>query len=148
MNIFNLNTLSIYFAIAINYFVNPQPVEGIRSAILAIYNQHHAEINVGYKNYKFEVTESGFLRYKLEEPNHVTDYYSLRLDEIENIEYLGDEHAGWLVINAKGDVVIFQTYHDPKGDIDEMKSAIRIPVQELSVDDLNNLNSNLTLLKQ
>lgn len=148
MNIYNLNTLSIYFAFAISYFASLQPLEGIRTAILNIYNQHHAELYVGYKNYKFEVTENGFLRYKLEEPNHVTDYYSLRLDEIENIEYLGDEQAGWLVINAKGDVVIFQTYHDPKGDVDEMKSAIRIPVQQISLDDLNSLNNNLMLLKK
>lgn len=130
-----------------NYFGNPQPLEKVKKVILEIYTQHHAEPNLGYSNYKFEVTESGFLRYKLIEPNHVMDYYSLRLEDIENVEYLGDEHAGWMVINAKGDVVIFQTYHDPKGDVDEMKSEIRIPVQQISVDDLNTLNNNLVLLK-
>jgi hypothetical protein len=136
--------LSIYLC---GQTIDKVKFEKIRSEINLCYNSHHAEQDLGYKSGILSISEQGFLRYTLKTTYGKTEYYSLKLLKLKDISFLGTENANWLVLNCYDDSVIYQTYQDKDGNIDEMTNKLRIPLKNLNIEDVNELSTNFFLLK-
>ncbi len=118
-----------------------------RNQVLRQYNLHSAERDFGIKTANFEISENGFIRYRKTDNTNKSEYYSVKLKEFEEARYLGDEQAGWLLLKFTSEAVIYQTYNDKAGNIDEMLAEIRIPLKNINVDDINTLCSAINSLK-
>lgn len=137
--------LSIYLS---GTSIDKAKFEKIRSEIILSYHTHQAEQAIGYKSGTLTISEQGFLRYTLKTTNGKTEYYSLKLEKLKDISFLGTENANWLLLRCDDDSVIYQTYQDKSGEVDEMINCIKIPLKNLNIDGVNQLNTNFNLLKQ
>lgn len=109
----------------------------VRKNIIENYQKYQAEQDVGVKTSNFDVTTNGFIRYKRILKSNKTEYYSVKLDKVTDVSYLGTEASGWLVINCVEESVIFQTYQDQNGDTDEMVNQIKIPIRRINIEKIN-----------
>ena len=118
-----------------------------KQEVIAQYKMHQAEQEAGAKSASFEISENGFVRYRRIN-NDKTEYYSVKLDQLKDLEYLGDESKGWLVLKFPEETVIYQTYNDKNGNVDEMLEEIKIPMKNVEVSQLNRLQNAIEKLKQ
>ncbi|WP_147387910.1 hypothetical protein [Pelobium manganitolerans] len=118
-----------------------------KQEVIAQYKMHQAEQEAGAKSASFEISENGFVRYRRIN-NDKTEYYSVKLDQLKDLEYLGDETKGWLVLKFPEETVIYQTYNDKNGNVDEMLEEIKIPMKNVEVSQLNRLQNAIEKLKQ
>ena len=88
------------------------------------------------------------MRYKKILVNNKTEYYSLRIEKVQKLNYYGNEKSGWLSVIYEPSSVIFQTYRDPAGDVDSMTNEINFPLKGISEDELNLLNKNFDFLRE
>lgn len=49
----------------------------------------------------FDISNNGFIRYRRTATNNKEEYFSLRLDKVKQIDYLGNENAGWIVLKCE-----------------------------------------------
>jgi hypothetical protein len=112
------------------------------------YKLHSADQDLGVKNASFEISENGFIRYKRTTSDNKSEYYSVKLDQFKDAFYLGDEKAGWLLLKFTDEAVIYQTYNDKTGNVDEMLTEIKIPLKNIDVNDINSLYEAMKTLKQ
>lgn len=112
------------------------------------YKLHNAEKDLGIKTTNLEISENGFIRYRKTDLKNRSEYYSAKLSELKDACYLGGEQAGWLLLKFTTETVIYQTYNDKAGNVDEMLTEIRIPLKNINVDDINSLYSAINTLKQ
>lgn len=111
------------------------------------YKMYGAEKYLGYKNCKLEITKEGFLRYHKVFKNNKTEFYSVKLDKVEGFNYSGTERSGWFIVNCVSSSVICQTFKDPAGNIDSMSNEIVFPLNNMSVDEINDLKTNFEFVK-
>lgn len=141
-----------YIAIYLLGFITPNEdvnMEVTKKSIINHYQQYQAEQDFGFKKTSFDISENGFLRYKKTASNNLVEYYSVKLDKIEALKYLGSEKTGWLVIKCSDQSVIYQTYQDKNGNIDEMVDEIKIPIKNITVEELNKwVNDINSLIKK
>ena len=95
------------------------------------------------KKYELNVTNSGFCRYKRFYTSGKVEYFSFNLCKFKDIDYLGTDKAGMLILKTLGDDVIVQTYNDRKGDVDSMANYMSIPMKNVEVEDLSALSERL-----
>ncbi len=126
---------------------DPEKFKACRRNIMNDYLHYQAEKDLGVKDFSFEITENGFIRYRRIFPNKKVEFFSLKIDKLRDIDYLGDEQNGWLLLKSDEESVIFQTYNDPDGDVDEMKNEILIPLKGIELSEINNLVSYFEGLK-
>lgn len=127
---------------------NPKKdVSVLKNSIINSFKKHESEKYLGYKSYKFEITDEGFIRYRRVLANNKSEYYSVKIDKFLEVKYHGTEKSGWLFLNCEPSSVIFQTYRDPAGNVDSMTNEIVFPLNSISVDDLNLLKDNFQSLK-
>lgn len=107
-----------------------------RQKILEIYSHYQAEKDFGINKAKLEISDTGFLRYKTTSTNRIA-YYSVNTSKVAEIIYLGNENAGWLAIKCEKESVIYQTYQDKDGNMDDMVNIIKIPLKNIDFNDLN-----------
>ncbi|WP_017257839.1 hypothetical protein [Pedobacter arcticus] len=119
-----------------------------KDQIVNQYKLHNAEKDLGIKTTNLEISENGFIRYRKTDSNNRSEYYSVKLSELKDACYLGDEKAGWLLLKFTAEAVIYQTYNDKAGNVDEMLAEISIPLKNINVDDINSLCSAINTLKQ
>lgn len=111
----------------------------VQQKLVEHYNEDSGIKNV--KRYELHITDKGFCRYKRFFNNGKVEYFSCNLQKITGFDYLGDIHAGLLLLRTKGDDVIVQTYNDSRGgDIDSMATFMAIPLKKLEAEDLNDLS--------
>ncbi len=122
-------------------------LEEVRNRVVQQYNHCHAEKYFGIKKTSFEISNEGFLRYRTTDEQNKSAYYSVKLSKLKEAVYLGDEQVGWLVLKFVDDSVIYQTYNDKTGNVDEMLTEIRIPVQEISLTQIDLWCKAFELLK-
>ncbi len=115
--------------------------------IINFYNQHKMDAELNLQKSILEFTDKGFLRFKKYHHKNKLEYYSLNLQKVNNITFLGDEEKGYLKISTPEDLIIVQTFNDPKGNVDSMANTLEIPVKNLSVDELNFVMEDFYALK-
>lgn len=118
-----------------------------KKVVIEQYNHHNAERDLGSKATQFEISETGFIRYRKTDVNNKSEYFSVKLTEFKGLKYLGDEQNGWLLLNFNDESVIYQTYNDKTGNVDEMLSEIKIPLKDVNIDELNQLDKAMNKLK-
>ncbi|HTM99821.1 MAG TPA: hypothetical protein VL088_13790 [Pedobacter sp.] len=91
------------------------------------------------KRYEFNVTNTGFCKYKKVYTNGKTEFFSFNLSRFKTMEYYGTDKRGELHLYTNSDDVIVQTHNDRKGDIDSMAMEMVIPLKEIDQYILNNL---------
>jgi hypothetical protein len=57
----------------------------------------------------------------------------LKLEKLTVIYFLSTEHANMLVLKCEDESIIYQTYQDKNGDIDEVINSLRIPLKNLKI---------------
>ena len=60
---------------------------------------------------------------------------------------MGTENANWLVLSCDDESIIYQTYKDRNGDLDEMITSLKIPLKNINIESVNQLNNNFHELK-
>ncbi len=145
VNFFSLIVFLIFFLSYISEDRNDTSL--VRNEIISSFKKYESEKYLGYKSSKLEITDDGFIRYKKVLANNKSEYYSVRLEKLLEINYLGTEKTGWLLISCEPSSVIFQTYSDPSGDVDSMTHVISFPLSNVSVADLNLIRNNFQVLK-
>lgn len=137
----------IYHVIGLNLSHDASSFDSSRKNFLETYQQYQAEKEQGIKKFNLDITNSGFIRYKRILLNNKSEYFAVGLDKIQDVNYLGDELAGWLVFKCENESVIYQTYNDKKGNVDEMTNEIRLPVKIIKIENINNWVRNFKEMK-
>lgn len=119
-----------------------------KNQLINHYKAHHAEQDLGVKTASFEISENGFIRYKKTFSNNKTEYYSAKLTQFEGMSYLGNEDAGWLVLKFNEETIIYQTYNDKEGNVDEMVSQIKIPLKNMNLTTIDTFDKTMITLKK
>ena len=118
-----------------------------REEIITSFKKHESEKYLEYKSYKLEITDQGFIRYRRVLANNKTEYFSVKADKFLTLNYQGTERSGLLSMSCEPSSVIFQTYKDPSGDVDSMTSEIVFPLNNITAEELNQLQYNFEYLK-
>lgn len=100
------------------------------------------------KRWEFNITPENFIRFRKVYISGKQEYYSLSLKRFSDMDYLGNTNKGTLRLKALADDIIVQTYNDPKGNVDSMTTALKIPVKNMSAERLDSLYAALMYLKQ
>ncbi len=96
------------------------------------------------KRYELVITSTGFCRYRKYFVSGKVEYFSFNLKKFKDIDYLGNDKKGKLLLNTKGEDVIVQTYNDRKnGDIDSMATFVSIPLKDIEPEILIGLSDRL-----
>jgi hypothetical protein len=103
--------------------------------------------DVKIKKWELTLTDDAFIRLRKTYQDGKQEYFSLHLQKLENMDYLGDVNSGTLQLNAKEDDIIVQTYNDRKGNIDSMASVLVIPVKNMDPERLDSLQQALAYFK-
>jgi hypothetical protein len=125
-----------------------EPKNLYRKQIEDVLRKYDANKLMGSKSTTLELNNTGFLRYKKVLMSNKTEYYSVRIEKVQKLNYYGNEKSGWLSVICEPSSVIFQTYRDPAGDVDSMTNEINFPLKGISEEELNFLNKNFDLLRE
>lgn len=138
-----------FFLIGLSFFfkLDESNFEDNRKNFIENYQSYQAEKDLGMKAYTFDISNNGFIRYRRTATNNKMEYFSVRLDKVLQINYLGNESAGWIVLKCEKESVIYQTYRDAKGDVDNMVDEIKFPVKAIEVQKINNWDFQFNKLK-
>jgi hypothetical protein len=93
------------------------------------------------------IADNGILKYYLTYKNGMEEHFSLNLLYFQQIEYLGTTDSGTLIIKSDDSKVICQSFHDPKGDIDQLENEIPLMVNRITAEQLNSIHEDLTIIK-
>lgn len=104
---------------------------------------------VGLKLKKWELvlTDDSFIRLRKIYQNGKQEYFSFHLQQLDDVDYLGNTTTGTLQLKAKADDIIVQTYNDKKGNIDSMATTLTIPVKNMEPERLDSLKEALNYFK-
>lgn len=103
--------------------------------------------DVKLKKFEISVTENSFLRLRKTYQNGKQEYFSLQLQQLDDLNYLGNNYKGILRLKTKEDDVIVQTYNDRKGNIDTMATTLDIPLKNMEPERLDSLQRALIYFK-
>lgn len=98
--------------------------------------------------YDLLISDEGFVRYRKYFHNGKQEYYSFNVLRFEDLDYIGKDSTGTLILRTQNEDVIVQTYQDPKGDIDSMARQVDFPVKDLEPEDLRVIRSNLLQMRK
>lgn len=144
-------TSSKLIAFALSCFISKQDNLSFLAAknqVVSQYKLYNAERDLGLKSTSFEISDNGFIRYKKTTIDNKSEFFSVKANELQDITYLGNENAGWLLLKFTNEAVIYQTYNDKSGNTDEMRSEIKIPLKHINVNEINSLVGGVNSLKQ
>ncbi|MFD1628644.1 hypothetical protein [Pseudopedobacter beijingensis] len=119
----------------------------IKKSIHEIYAKCEAEKYLEVKSYSLEITENGFLRYKRVWKNNKSEFFSVKLEKLDDMSYYGTDKQGTFYFKCSPETVIYQTRRDPRGDIDSMANEISFPVVNMDEEQLNFFVNNINSLK-
>lgn len=100
------------------------------------------------KKFEITLTPDYFMRLRKTYQQGKQEYYSFSLKRFAELGYRpGTANTDTVEIKTQADDIIYQTYSDPKGDIDSMATTWDIPVRKLSPQRLDSLKQALNVLK-
>lgn len=100
------------------------------------------------QKWEISLTTDHFVRLRKTYQHGRQEYFSLRIRNFANLNYLpGSTTQDTLQLKAQADDIIYQTYEDPKGDLDSMVTVFDIPVKKLSAGQQDSLRQALTFLR-
>ena len=108
---------------------------------------YYATADVKLKKFEINLTEDSFLRLRKTYQNGKQEYFSLQLQQLDELTYLGNNYKGTLRLKTKDDDVIVQTYNDRKGNIDTMATMLDIPLKNMEPERLDSLQRALNYFK-
>lgn len=148
MNLIVCVSIIFNFLITIQFKdIDKLKFESCKKNLIEQYQLHQAENLFGAKKTDLEVSDLGFFRYKKTNLDGKVEYYSVKAENLQNVDYLGNEDAGWLIINCKPESIIFQTYNDKNGNEDEMIDQIKIPLKNTNIESINIISLNFQEIK-
>jgi hypothetical protein len=103
--------------------------------------------DVKIKKWELNLTDDAFIRLRKTYQNGKQEYFSLFLQKLDDIEYLGNVNSGTLELKAQSDDIIVQTYNDRHGNIDSMTSVLNIPLKNMEPERLDSLEQALIYFK-
>jgi hypothetical protein len=103
--------------------------------------------DVKIKKWELTLTDDSFIRLRKTYQNGKQEYFSLFLQRLEDMEYLGNVNNGMLELKAKDDDIIVQTYNDRHGNVDSMTNVLNIPVKNMEPERLDSLEHALIYFK-
>jgi hypothetical protein len=100
------------------------------------------------KKYEIMLTPDHFVRLRKTYQQGKQEYYSFNVKRFNDLNYLrGTAGTDTLKIQTQADDIIYQTYEDPKGDIDSMATSWSIPVKKMTPARVDSLKQALIFLK-
>ena len=108
---------------------------------------YDATADVKLKKFEINLTDDSFLRLRKTYQNGKQEYFSLQLQQLDDLVYLGNTYKGTLRLKTKDDDVIVQTYNDRKGNIDTMATILDIPLKNMEPERLDSLQRALNYFK-
>lgn len=99
------------------------------------------------KKFEISLTQEAFLRLRKTYQNGKQEYFSLQLQQLDDLDYLGNTYKGMLRLKTKEDDIIVQTYNDRKGNIDTMATVLDIPLKNMEPERLDSLQRAISYLK-
>jgi hypothetical protein len=108
---------------------------------------YDATADVKLKKFEISLTENSFLRLRKTYQNGKQEYFSLQLQQLNEVSYLGNTYKGVLHLTAKDEDVIVQTYNDRKGNIDTMATVLDIPLKNMEPERLDSLQRAFNYFK-
>jgi hypothetical protein len=120
----------------------------LRKDVIDFYQKYEGEKILGNKSSSLEITTDGFFRYKRVLKSNKTEYYSVKMEKLLNVYFYGSEKGGWLTFKCVDESVIFQSYNDPKGNIDSMGNEISFPLKSIPVENLNYFENNIKVINE
>ena len=103
--------------------------------------------DVKLKKFELSVNEDAFLRLRKTYQNGKQEYFSLQLQHLNELVYLGSSYKGTLRLRAKDEDIIVQTFNDKKGNIDSMATVLDIPLKNIEPERLDSLQRAFSFLK-
>ena len=100
------------------------------------------------KKYEITLTGDHFLRLRKTYQHGKQEYFSLYLNKLDSVKYLGETTPSQLQFKTIADDIIVQTYEDPKGDIDSMATVLDIPVKGMSPERIDSLKDAIKFFKE
>ncbi len=97
--------------------------------------------------WQFYVTPDNFMRFKKLYYKGRQAYFSFNIRRFQDLSFVGDRTKGVVQIKTQSDDIIVQTYNDPKGNVDSMSTILKIPVRNVSAEQIDSLKRALTFLK-
>jgi len=144
---FICNLFLAFFILPLSWLSNPD-VPALRDNIIQVYNKYGAEKYLERKSYELDINANGFIRYKRVWKNNKSEYFSVKIEKVKDINFLGSEKGGWLSLICEPETVIYQTHRDPSGNVDSMTNEISFPLSAISEDELNLFAKNFKSLKE
>lgn len=99
------------------------------------------------KGWQFYVTPDNFIRFKKIYYKGRQAYFSFNIHRFQDLSFAGDQNRGIVQIKTQSDDIIVQTYNDPKGNVDSMSTTLKIPVRNVSAEQIDSLKKALVFLK-
>ncbi len=99
------------------------------------------------KKFEISLNQEAFLRLRKTYQNGKQEYFSLQLQQLDDLNYIGNVYKGMLRLKTKEDDIIVQTYNDRKGNIDTMATVLDIPVKNMEPERLDSLQQAINFLK-
>jgi len=106
-----------------------------------------ASSDIKIKKWELTLTDDSFIRLRKTFQNGKQEYFSLHLQRLDTINYVGDVNSGILQLKSKEDDIIVQTYNDKKGNIDSMANVLAIPLKNMEPERLDSLRTALEYFK-
>jgi hypothetical protein len=142
-------TLLIIFPIAFSYGFGPGMTEKdwLDWSNKCLLESFDPSTDVKLKKWEITLTPGHFIRLRKTYQHGKQEYYSLHLNKLDSVNYLGTTTGGQLRLKTIADDIIVQTYDDPKGNIDSMATVLDIPVKGISPERLDSLNDAIKYFK-
>ncbi|RFZ85825.1 hypothetical protein DYU05_09595 [Mucilaginibacter terrenus] len=99
------------------------------------------------KKWEIMLTADHFMRLRKTYQQGKQEYYSFNMQRFAEMDYVPGAVNDTLRFHTRADDIIYQTYNDPKGDIDSMATMLVMPVRKLSAGRLDSLKQALEVLK-
>lgn len=130
--------------------VADEPVKILIDRTLVRFNalHYHESESAKIRKCEIQLSEEGFLRYRKTYINGKQEYYSFNLSRLTSLDYFGSISSGELSVNTEEDDVIVQTFNDRSGNVDSMSTYFRLPVHDITAEDLNSLQADLVEIKK
>jgi hypothetical protein len=100
------------------------------------------------KKWDLMITPTHFIRFSKVYQHGKVEYFAFDLKRFAEVNYMDGNSADTLQFKTTGKDIIFQTYHDPNGNVDSMTNSINIPVKAMSPERIDSLSDALNYFKE
>ncbi|WP_342647899.1 hypothetical protein [Mucilaginibacter sp. CSA2-8R] len=148
MNLFKIcAVIAFCAALSLSFTVEFDKISAIDFSSRCLYKGFDPTDEGKITGWQFYVTPDNFMRFKKIYFKGRQAYFSFNIHRFQDLSYIGDHNRGIVQIKTQADDIIVQTYNDPKGNVDSMSTILKIPVRNVSAEQIDSLKKALTFLK-